>query len=1138
MDNIRWHHPQLPVPLRFSISLEQWYLENQLSSGSAAERTMTLSLPMGFRLSVTQLQPQCFDCNAASTPRNATELKSVDGLAPQVVELYLLLPRLTHSALFADIIKDVRAAHFAEIYEDGYLDLEKVRTLKQPFGRMLLVKFLQDVVRSTDVSYVATKSPDASLRDSPMACPTMPFVPNQASLTVVSTHGSPGVHAHCAIMKQWPVFANLLQKQKRLWDEPTVQVLLDIDPNVMQLIINFIYLGQIEGPGYVGIVDWRQIYQTSRRFQVNHLADLALDKMCREMLPENILPTLFQWGYQHPDFDKKLLELAFANREKLLAPGNSSFNQNLFRLDGFQQLKDVDEPWEATEIRHTLFNKEWGLMSSRIESVMLNMNTIALSAIYDFVDSAYTVKATRALMPFQELPTGLIFAGINVPDHDLLFQQIARTISSSTAPTMEPTSSVTSQSGTNAMSSQPGNGNNHVIILQSKDCVNLKTAMKSMIDQFVGLAIEGAINPLEAGLKLPAYDMIVLERWYQSLCDLRENDPDMRTPTLVVIIQDFESFDQDVLQDLITICSNYLDRIPFVFLMGLATSIDALHQSLPKSVLSLLQTRKFQMQQSSECLTAVIEDLFIHAKVGLMVGPLPLKQLIDQFMHYNFSIGGFVANLKYIVMHHFYANPLSILCDRSLNPNSKALDLLRKGHFDHIRMLPSFQRYVESKVDNDPQVAEMLLLDDEFLTLQIPDMVKDIQEYQRNFAIIFDFLWFLQSRFSISVLKKSKRALYFMALEGTLTNSSNITFLLSLVRKMDSNSMMVFIEDCLQFFNDLPQYTSKSKQLEDTINRDLLTLQSIRDRMIALLEVVSDDSAASEDEAEGTDQAEQNDENGDEDEALEEVVQVPVPDRWTKSNTKTPTTLKKRKLVSVKANMMDGRQTKIAKKTRETVRIPKGALGTYTVLVTEIDQFFEKLFKTYLDCHVNMPLYEIFYYSQVKIQQKAFLPQPRASIQTALGQPELYLNCDCCHPPSGAEGASTSRAEMVLPTQHDVCILYKLYVECGRLINMYDWFTAFGMILERGVGVEGDGGDDGNGDEGADSSGRAKKRAKVQPKKATKKKSEESVKKEGLDQKEVQARFISGVAELQFMGFIKPTNRKTDHVQRLTWGSI
>ncbi|KAF9351065.1 hypothetical protein BGX26_010827 [Mortierella sp. AD094] len=332
MNNIRWYHPQLPIPLRFSISLEQWYLENQLSSNSATEHTMTLSLPVGFCLSVTQLQPQCFDCNTTSTSRNAAEFSSVDGLVPQVVELYLSLLHLTHSALFADIIRDVKAAHFAEICEDGFdlpfnatttvhldaddvlspwcrtfeiiltceplhllvskssLDLEKAQTRKQPFGRMLLVNFLHDVVRSTDISYVATRSPEA------------------------------GLHAHRAIMQQWPVFANLMQKQTRLWDEPTVQVLLDIDPNVMRLIINFIYLGQIEGPGYAGIVDWRQIYQLSHRFQVNRLSGLALEEMCKGMLPQNVLPTLFQWGYQHPDFDKRLLELAFANREKLLAP--------------------------------------------------------------------------------------------------------------------------------------------------------------------------------------------------------------------------------------------------------------------------------------------------------------------------------------------------------------------------------------------------------------------------------------------------------------------------------------------------------------------------------------------------------------------------------------------------------------------------------------------------------------------------------------------------------------------------------------------------------------------------------------------------------------------------------------------------
>ena len=34
----------------------------------------------------------------------------------------------------------------------------------------------------------------------------------------------------------------------------------------------------------------------------------------------------------------------------------------------------------------------------------------------------------------------------------------------------------------------------------------------------------------------------------------------------------------------------------------------------------------------------------------------------------------------------------------------------------------------------------------------------------------------------------------------------------------------------------------------------------------------------------------------------------------------------------------------------------------------------------------------------------------------------------------------------------------------------------------------------------------------------------------------VQARFIRSVAQLQLLGFIQSSKRKTDHVARLTWG--
>ncbi|KAF9969995.1 Origin recognition complex subunit 3, partial [Modicella reniformis] len=121
--------------------------------------------------------------------------------------------------------------------------------------------------------------------------------------------------------------------------------------------------------------------------------------------------------------------------------------------------------------------------------------------------------------------------------------------------------------------------------------------------------------------------------------------------------------------------------------------------------------------------------------------------------------------------------------------------------------------------------------------------------------------------------------------------------------------------------------------------------------------------------------------------------------------------------------------------------------------------------------------------------------------------------------------------------------------------NLYDWFTAFGMILERGLtntnqGKQHDDGNDKREEEDSDedqstSRKRVKGKQKLKTVAMSKKQKQQQQqqkqqkqKQEGLDQKEVQARFISSVAELQFMGFIKPINRKTDHVQRLTWGYI
>jgi origin recognition complex subunit 3 len=154
--------------------------------------------------------------------------------------------------------------------------------------------------------------------------------------------------------------------------------------------------------------------------------------------------------------------------------------------------------------------------------------------------------------------------------------------------------------------------------------------------------------------------------------------------------------------------------------------------------------------------------------------------------------------------------------------------------------------------------------------------------------------------------------------------------------------------------------------------------------------------------------------------------------------------------------------------------------------ITTLDKMFQK----YLSCPAEQTLHEIFYYDQAETVKQRLSGCPRVAIQTALNNPRYYLNCTCCEIEAGS----------IQDTLPDISVAFMLHLECGRLINLYDWLQAFTTVTEPPA------------------------------KKATRKAKND-------EQQALQARFIQAVSELQFLGFIKATKRKTDHVARLTWGS-
>ena len=150
---------------------------------------------------------------------------------------------------------------------------------------------------------------------------------------------------------------------------------------------------------------------------------------------------------------------------------------------------------------------------------------------------------------------------------------------------------------------------------------------------------------------------------------------------------------------------------------------------------------------------------------------------------------------------------------------------------------------------------------------------------------------------------------------------------------------------------------------------------------------------------------------------------------------------------------------------------------------TEILKTFEGMFVNILRPYTSMVFHEVLFFDLLSHVKYQLLGPMKATISTALANPQLYTKCECC---------KLECSDDIAPEMSDINILYKLHLECGRQINLCDWMDSFAALVTP--------------------SGLSKKN-EVDP--------------------EIRARFMRGISELQFLGFIKPTKRKTDHVQRL-----
>ncbi|XP_037750368.1 origin recognition complex subunit 3 isoform X2 [Chelonia mydas] len=165
-------------------------------------------------------------------------------------------------------------------------------------------------------------------------------------------------------------------------------------------------------------------------------------------------------------------------------------------------------------------------------------------------------------------------------------------------------------------------------------------------------------------------------------------------------------------------------------------------------------------------------------------------------------------------------------------------------------------------------------------------------------------------------------------------------------------------------------------------------------------------------------------------------------------------------------------------------------LTKFEMLRFEVVDFIDSLVRSYLAPAEMQTLNEVVYFHTANALLEHLNAAPRIALHTALNNPYCYLKNQTLKSDVGC----------ISNTAPDICIVYKLHLECGRLINLVDWLEAFSTVVTAVEGTDPD-----------------------------------SVATDQVDEI-IHARFIRAVSELELLGFIKPSKQKTDHVARLTWG--
>lgn len=260
---------------------------------------------------------------------------------------------------------------------------------------------------------------------------------------------------------------------------------------------------------------------------------------------------------------------------------------------------------------------------------------------------------------------------------------------------------------------------------------------------------------------------------------------------VVVTFDDTEAFDSDLLSELVELLGYWQDRIPFVLLFSVATSVDFLQQRLSREAIKCLDGRLFDVAPSGDVLEQIL-DTITSTDPPIYIGPTVMGMALERQSDYIQSIDSFVDALKYAYMSCFYANPLSLFTRQDLD-----IRKIPKDHFEALRCTDSFQEWARRSLDDQRTTEVKAALQNDLALLElVQQSLSEGQATLKGMMFAISVIRTLQQTLpNASVSPKS--TLYVQAMTGKLPGSTMLRSLMLTVRKVPSDTAIKILKAVL-----------------------------------------------------------------------------------------------------------------------------------------------------------------------------------------------------------------------------------------------------------------------------------------------------------------------------------------------------